>query len=94
MELQILILIQMVVFTMLILLVSTQVVIITDWEICLMQFLSRGGFAIHGTGRGNWRKLGNKASHGCIRVHPDNALIFNRLVRENGIKNVWITVQN
>ncbi len=54
----------------------------------------KGGFAIHGTGRGNWRKLGNKASHGCIRVHPDNALIFNRLVRENGIKNVWITVQN
>lgn len=54
----------------------------------------KGGFAIHGTGRGNWRKLGRKASHGCVRVHPDNALIFNRMVRENGIKNVWITVQD
>lgn len=52
-----------------------------------------GGFAIHGTGQSNWRKLGRRASHGCIRVHPDNAIIFNRLVRANGIYNVWITVQ-
>lgn len=52
-----------------------------------------GGFAIHGTGRGNWSKLGRRASHGCIRLHPDNAKIFNSLVRENGIYNTWITVQ-
>jgi lipoprotein-anchoring transpeptidase ErfK/SrfK len=52
-----------------------------------------GGYAIHGTGRGNWRKLGSKASHGCIRVHPDNAETFNRLVRKYGISETWITVE-
>lgn len=52
-----------------------------------------GGFAIHGTGKGNWKHLGKPASHGCIRVHPDNALKFNRLVRQAGIRDVWITVQ-
>lgn len=52
-----------------------------------------GGFAVHGTGKGNWSKLGQRASHGCIRMHPDNALYFNRLVRQQGINNVWITVQ-
>ncbi|HRO67932.1 MAG TPA: L,D-transpeptidase [Pseudobdellovibrionaceae bacterium] len=53
----------------------------------------RGGFAIHGTGRGNWSKLGRTASHGCIRIHPDNARVFNSLVRTYGVKNTWITVQ-
>lgn len=52
-----------------------------------------GGFAIHGTGQGNWKKLGRKASHGCIRLHPDNAFIFNRLVRQYGIYRTWITVE-
>ncbi len=52
-----------------------------------------GGFAIHGTGQGNWKKLGKPASHGCIRIHPDNALRFNRLVRQYGASNTWITVQ-
>ncbi len=51
-----------------------------------------GGYAIHGTTRGNWSKLGHTASHGCIRLHPDNGQIFNVLVRRNGIYNVWITV--
>ncbi len=53
-----------------------------------------GGFAVHGTGRGNWPKLGSKASHGCIRMHPDNGKIFNRLVRSVGISQTWITVRN
>lgn len=52
-----------------------------------------GGFAIHGTGRSNWPKLGTRASHGCIRVHPDNAQIFNLLVRKYKPENVWITVR-
>jgi len=51
-----------------------------------------GGYAIHGTTRGNWSRLGKPASHGCIRLHPDNGQIFNVLVRRNGISNVWITV--
>lgn len=53
-----------------------------------------GGFAIHGTGTGNWKKLGTPASHGCIRIHPENALYLNRLVRSKGINDVWITVQD
>lgn len=53
----------------------------------------RGGFAIHGTPQGNWSKLGKRASHGCIRMHPDNGYVFNRLVRQYGIGNVWITVE-
>ncbi len=52
-----------------------------------------GGFAIHGTAESNWKFLGRKASHGCIRIHPDNALYFNRLVRKVGVQWVWITVQ-
>lgn len=52
----------------------------------------RGGFAIHGTPQGNWKRLGRPASHGCIRLHPSHALAFNRLVRENGSKNVWVLV--
>lgn len=52
----------------------------------------RGGFAIHGTPRSNWKYLGSKASHGCIRIHPDNARWFNSLVRQAGVRNTWITV--
>lgn len=54
----------------------------------------KGGYAIHGTPKGNWGRLGTVASHGCIRLHPDNGFIFNRLVRKYGVKNTWITVQN
>jgi hypothetical protein len=52
-----------------------------------------GGFAIHGTPAANWPRLGSRASHGCIRLHPDYGRYFNRLVRANGIGRVWITVQ-
>jgi lipoprotein-anchoring transpeptidase ErfK/SrfK len=51
-----------------------------------------GGFAIHGTGRGNWAHLGHPASHGCIRILPDNAYTFNTYVRAVGIHKTWITV--
>ncbi len=53
----------------------------------------RGGFAVHGTAESNWRLLGQKASHGCIRMHPDNGFRFNRLVRAYGIRNTWIRVR-
>lgn len=54
----------------------------------------KGGYGIHGTTQGNIPKLGKKASHGCIRIHPENAKIFNALVREAGLQNTWITIQN
>lgn len=53
----------------------------------------RGPFAMHGTPKGNWSKLGRPASKGCIRMHPDNAYRINRLVRSYGISKVWVTVQ-
>lgn len=53
----------------------------------------RGGYAIHGTTPGNFSKLGNKASHGCIRLHPDNARIFYELVRLMGLENTWVSIR-
>ncbi len=52
----------------------------------------KGGYAIHGTTKGNIPKLGKKASHGCVRLHPDNAKIFNELVKTVGIENTWVTI--
>ncbi len=52
-----------------------------------------GGFAIHGTPKGNWGRLGTRASHGCVRIHPDNAKIFNKAVRKYGISQSWITIR-
>jgi lipoprotein-anchoring transpeptidase ErfK/SrfK len=51
------------------------------------------GFAIHGAVPSAFKKLGHTASHGCIRLYPDNALYFNELVQRFGVRNVWITVQ-
>lgn len=51
-----------------------------------------GLYAIHGTTKGSWGNLGSPASHGCIRLHPDNGQIFNVLVRRHGVRNVWVTV--
>ena len=34
----------------------------------------KDGFAVLGTADVNWTKLGKKASHGCIRLHPESAL--------------------
>jgi hypothetical protein len=42
----------------------------------------RGGYAIHGTGAvGN---LGHVASHGCVRLAPDNAATLFDLVKAEG----------
>lgn len=53
----------------------------------------RGGYAVHGTVMSNWPKLGTPASKGCIRLHPDNGLIFNRLVRASGVALSWVSVE-
>ncbi len=54
----------------------------------------RGGYAIHGTTTGNLKKLGNPASHGCIRLHPVNAKIFFELVKRIGTSYTWVTIKN
>ena len=48
------------------------------------------GYAIHGT-TDVWH-LGQPASHGCIRLKPDNAKIFYTLVLKNGSDNTTITI--
>ena len=53
----------------------------------------RGPYALHGTPESNWKKLGRRASHGCIRMHPDKAKYFFELIKSAGPASVWITVQ-
>lgn len=53
----------------------------------------RGGIAIHGTPKGSWRNLGRPASHGCVRLHPENAYYFMNLVKKVGIRQTWITIR-
>lgn len=56
----------------------------------------KGGYAVHGTPKSNWKYLGKPASHGCVRVHPDNGYTFNRMVRpiasQFGSSGVWISI--
>ncbi|MEO7393953.1 MAG: L,D-transpeptidase [Chitinophagaceae bacterium] len=54
----------------------------------------QGGYAIHGTTMGNFPKLGTKASHGCIRLHPDNAKVFNALVKTVGLQETWVSIKD
>ncbi len=51
-----------------------------------------GGYAIHGATSGEIKQLGNPASHGCIRLHPENAKLFNRIVRLAGVENTWVHI--
>src|SRR5579862_9578821 len=49
-----------------------------------------GGFAIHGSYEIN--RLGGPASHGCIRLHPDNAATLYSLVEHEGMAATTIVV--
>ena len=49
-----------------------------------------GGYAIHGTT--DLRNLGRPVSHGCVRLHPDNARRLFNLVRKYGANNTRITI--
>ena len=50
-----------------------------------------GGYAIHGTYY--VRRLGKPASHGCVRLHPDNAATLYSLVEANGMASTQIIVE-
>jgi lipoprotein-anchoring transpeptidase ErfK/SrfK len=50
----------------------------------------RGGFAIHGTEY--VKRLGRRVSHGCIRLHPNNAARLYRLVLMHGFDNTRIRI--
>lgn len=51
-----------------------------------------GNIAIHGDP--DARMLGQRASHGCVRVHPTEAEIFYRMVEEVGLRNTSIIVRD
>lgn len=49
-----------------------------------------GGYAIHATEAVG--KLGSKASHGCIRLHPEHAETLYRLITHYGKENTHIEI--
>ena len=51
-----------------------------------------GGYAVHGTTE--IKRLGSPASHGCIRLHPDNARTLFNMVSRYGRKNSRIRITN
>lgn len=52
----------------------------------------KGGYAIHGTN--SIKRLGRRASHGCIRLHPSNAKKLYNLVRNHGYKRTSIKIRS
>jgi lipoprotein-anchoring transpeptidase ErfK/SrfK len=48
------------------------------------------GYAIHGTT--SVGRLGRRASHGCIRLHPNNAAVLFNLVRRYGMGNTRVVI--
>jgi lipoprotein-anchoring transpeptidase ErfK/SrfK len=53
-------------------------------------FFTKRGHAIHGTQE--TKKLGNPASHGCVRLSPENAETLFNLVAEKGLKNTEVVL--
>jgi len=61
-----------------------------DWAPMPHSIFFYKGYAIHGT---NYvRRLGRRASHGCVRLHPSNAAVLYALVRQEGMRNTRIVV--
>ena len=53
-------------------------------------FFTKEGHAIHGTKE--VRRLGKPASHGCVRLSPQNAATLYALVEENGLENTQVVL--
>jgi hypothetical protein len=52
-------------------------------------FFTTKGHAIHGT---NHRSIGDPASHGCVRLSPENAAQLFDLVKEQGVANTTVVL--
>jgi lipoprotein-anchoring transpeptidase ErfK/SrfK len=50
------------------------------------------GYAIHGTNYVS--RLGQPASHGCVRLHPSHAAVLFALVRQEGMRRTRIVVSS
>jgi lipoprotein-anchoring transpeptidase ErfK/SrfK len=53
-------------------------------------FFMKDGHAIHGTTE--VKNLGKPASHGCVRLAPENATILFDLVKQNGLANTQVVL--
>lgn len=53
-------------------------------------FFTKTGHAIHGTDA--VKRLGNPASHGCVRLSRENAATLFALVKEQGVLNTTVTL--
>ena len=53
-------------------------------------FFTKEGHAIHGTNE--VKRLATPASHGCVRLSPQNAATLYALVAENGLENTKVTL--
>lgn len=49
-----------------------------------------GGIAVHGTTE--IARLGKPASHGCVRMHPQQAAVLFELVKSHGMQNARFVV--
>lgn len=54
-------------------------------------FFTMEGHAIHGSP--HTKRLGTRASHGCVRLAPSNAAKLFALVKKNGMKNTRVVVK-
>jgi lipoprotein-anchoring transpeptidase ErfK/SrfK len=53
-------------------------------------FFTKEGHAIHGTSE--IKRLGKPASHGCVRLSPENAALLYALVEKTGLKNTQVVL--
>ncbi|QFY60405.1 L,D-transpeptidase [Rhizobium grahamii] len=51
-----------------------------------------GGYAVHATY--DLKRLGRPASHGCVRLHPENAAQFFTMTRQAGLANTRVVIAN
>lgn len=53
-------------------------------------FFTKQGHAIHGTE--HTRRIGRPASHGCVRLEPQNAAVLFEMVKAEGMANVRVVL--
>ena len=61
-----------------------------DWSPMPHSIFFHHGYAIHGTNYVS--RLGRRASHGCVRLHPANAATLFALVKSHGMGRTSIAV--
>lgn len=54
-------------------------------------FFTPEGHALHGSY--HIKSLGRRASHGCVRIHPDNAAKLFALVQKTGMSNTQVIIK-